>query len=81
MHRAERLAADRRLDTKKIAGVLSGKGCSAIAFDDNRALMEEIRLQVPLFDRAVLVFFTNGSFDGIQHETAAFFDNATIKEK
>jgi UDP-N-acetylmuramate: L-alanyl-gamma-D-glutamyl-meso-diaminopimelate ligase len=71
VHRAERIAADRRLNTKKIAGVFSERGCTAVAFDSNEALMDEIRVQAPLMDGVVMVFFTNGSFDGVQHKTAA----------
>lgn len=73
VHRAEKIAADRRLDTKKMASALSAKGCAALAFDSNEALMEEMRAQAPLTDGAALVFFTNGSFDGVQHKTAALF--------
>ncbi|MGK0309499.1 MAG: UDP-N-acetylmuramate: L-alanyl-gamma-D-glutamyl-meso-diaminopimelate ligase [Lentimonas sp.] len=76
VHRAEKIAADKRLDTKKIAKVLSDKGCTAMAFDSNEALMEEIRTQAPLMDGVVLVFFTNGSFDAVQHKTAALFSDA-----
>ena len=75
VHLAEKIAADKRLDTKKIAKVLSGRGHIAMAFDSNAALMEEMRVQVPLMDGVALVFFTNGSFDGVQHQTAALFNS------
>lgn len=71
VHRADRIAADERLDTKKIAKVLSERGCTAAAFDSNELLMAAMRVQAPLVDGAVLVFFTNGSFDGVQHKTVA----------
>ena len=75
VHRADRIAADKRLDTKKIAKVLSERGCAATAFDSNELLMEAMRAQAPLIDGAALVFFTNGSFDGVQHKTAALFND------
>ena len=75
VHRAERIAADRRLDTKKIAKVLSDKGRIATAFDSNEKLMEEMRAQVPSMNGVLLVFFTNGSFDGVQHRTAALLSD------
>ena len=71
VHRAEKIAADQRLDTKEIAKVLTSRGCTAMSFDSNVALMEELCAQVPLMEAVVLVFFTNGSFDGVQHQTAA----------
>ncbi len=75
VHRADRIAADKRLDTKKIAKVLSERGCTATAFDSNELFMEAMRVQAPLIDGAALVFFTNGSFDGVQHKTAALFND------
>ena len=73
VHRAGRVAADKRLDTQKMAKVLSGQGCATMAFESNAALLEVIREQAPMVDGAVFVFFTNGSFDGVQHKTAALF--------
>ena len=75
VHRADRIVADERLDTKKIAKVLSERGCTAVAFDSNELLMEAMQAQAPLIDGAVLVFFTNGSFDGVQHKTASLFSD------
>ena len=76
VHRAEKIATDQRLDTQKMASVLSGKGCAAMAFDSNESLMEELRIQAPMMDGAVLLFFTNGSFDGVQHKVVALFDRS-----
>ena len=76
VHRAEKIATDQRLDTQKMASVLSGKGCAAMAFDSNESLMEELRIQAPTMDGAVLLFFTNGSFDGVQHKVVALFDRS-----
>jgi len=75
VHRAERIAADRRLDTQKMVKVLSEKsGRTARAFESNQDLMVELQTLVPLLDKAVLLFFTNGSFDGVQHTTARLFE-------
>ena len=74
LHRAEKIAVDERLDTQKIAKVLSDRGRTAMSFDSNAALMEEMRVQAPQMERSVLVFFTNGSFDGVQHKTAALLN-------
>lgn len=73
VHRVEKIAAGKRLDTKKMAGILSEKGCVTTAFESNEALMEELQAQALLIEGAVLLFFTNGSFDGVQHKTAALF--------
>ncbi|MGB0184097.1 MAG: UDP-N-acetylmuramate:L-alanyl-gamma-D-glutamyl-meso-diaminopimelate ligase [Opitutales bacterium] len=66
VHRAERIAKADRLDTERMAADLSEKGIQAQAFSENEALLEALRQEIGE-QRAVVVFFTNGAFDGIQH--------------
>ncbi len=73
VHRADKIPADRRLNTQKIAHVLSEKGRNAIAFSSNEALMKELEGAASAIDKSVILFFTNGSFDGVQHKTAELF--------
>jgi hypothetical protein len=45
---------------------LSKKGIQAQAYSENKALLEALRQEI-VKQRAVVAFFTNGAFDGIQH--------------
>jgi UDP-N-acetylmuramate: L-alanyl-gamma-D-glutamyl-meso-diaminopimelate ligase len=67
VHRAEKIAADKRLDTAAIAADLVKKGRIAFAATDNARLLEELTGYASDLSRGpVLVcFFSNGSFDGI----------------
>ena len=67
VNRAEKLAAGDRFDTAAVVQLLDTQGIEAHAADTNAALLEELTLAT-LQDRAkprVVIFFSNGSFDGI----------------
>jgi hypothetical protein len=49
-----------------MAADLSKKGIQAQAYSENKALLEALRQEI-VKQRAVVAFFTNGAFDGIQH--------------
>jgi UDP-N-acetylmuramate: L-alanyl-gamma-D-glutamyl-meso-diaminopimelate ligase len=66
VHRSERIAKANRLDTERMAADLSKKGIQAQAYSENKALLEALRQEI-VKQRAVVAFFTNGAFDGIQH--------------
>jgi len=68
VHHAKRLAADKCLNTPKMVEELSSEGTRAMAFERNEALLETIKKQIPTSKETVFVFFTNGSFDGVQHK-------------
>ncbi|NBB79626.1 MAG: Mur ligase [Verrucomicrobia bacterium] len=76
VHRAERMAPEERLDTKAMAAALSAAGCPAEAFDENAGLLAHLRAQPasrdadPSSGGELIVFFTNGSFDGVPRELA-----------
>lgn len=70
VHRAERMQPAERLDTAKMAAELP----EAAAFESNQVLLEEIQLKVSEEAGGLIVFFTNGSFDGLPHAVAALFD-------
>jgi UDP-N-acetylmuramate: L-alanyl-gamma-D-glutamyl-meso-diaminopimelate ligase len=66
--RAEKLAADERFDTMAVVQQLGTQGVRhAHAFTDNQALLEKLSADVlsAAEGSRVVVFFTNGSFDGI----------------
>jgi len=61
VHRAERLKPEDRLDTDAIAAKLP----DASAFVTNEALLRELEGNLAKEEAGVVVFFTNGSFDGV----------------
>ena len=75
VNRAEKLAPNERFDAGAVAQQLSAQGSKAQAFETNAALLE--RLAAATLSAGgkprVVVFFTNGSFDGIigRYVTAA----------
>jgi UDP-N-acetylmuramate: L-alanyl-gamma-D-glutamyl-meso-diaminopimelate ligase len=67
VHRAEKIAPEKRLDTASIAAAIRARGGKAVATTDNEHLLGELtaltsdKQQGPL----LICFFSNGSFDGI----------------
>lgn len=70
VHRAEKLAASARLDTVAIVRDLAAKGGTAEAFDSNQALNERLMQWIGGESGGTVVFFSNGSFDGIPRALA-----------
>jgi UDP-N-acetylmuramate: L-alanyl-gamma-D-glutamyl-meso-diaminopimelate ligase len=73
VNRAEKLSAEERFDAEAVAQQLEAQGVEAHAPATNGALLETIsKATLPAGERArVVVFFTNGSFDGIIAKYAA----------
>lgn len=68
VNRADKLAPTERFDTEAVAQHVATHGGEAQAFSTNAALLEKLAvdtLPAPTDCRRVVVFFTNGSFDGI----------------
>ncbi|HTQ30011.1 MAG TPA: Mur ligase family protein [Opitutaceae bacterium] len=68
VNRAEKLEEGERFDGETVARQMAAEGVRAQAFTDNQALLQ--KLQTDTLSSAappvrVVVFFTNGSFDGI----------------
>jgi UDP-N-acetylmuramate: L-alanyl-gamma-D-glutamyl-meso-diaminopimelate ligase len=74
VNRADKLAADQRFDSAAVAEQLQTQGVSAHFRATNRELLAELSRHAldGASDRArVVVFFSNGSFDGITAQFAA----------
>jgi UDP-N-acetylmuramate: L-alanyl-gamma-D-glutamyl-meso-diaminopimelate ligase len=75
VNRVDKLTASERFDTEAVAQHLNTQGSQAHAFETNAALLESLsKATLPSSGRPrVVVFFTNGSFDGIigRYVTAA----------
>ncbi|HWZ94635.1 MAG TPA: Mur ligase family protein [Opitutaceae bacterium] len=67
VNRVEKLAADERFDTDAVVRQLGAKKVRAHAFADNQALLKTLSADAQASSERsrVVVFFTNGSFDGI----------------
>ncbi|HNX04331.1 MAG TPA: Mur ligase family protein [Opitutales bacterium] len=67
VHRAEKLAADKRLDTAAMAAALVASGREALAATDNAQILARLAAisEESAAKPALVVFFSNGSFDGI----------------
>jgi UDP-N-acetylmuramate: L-alanyl-gamma-D-glutamyl-meso-diaminopimelate ligase len=67
VNRAEKLSADERFDAEAVVRQLSAGGKRAHAFADNQALLAKLSSETLAASDLprVVVFFTNGSFDGI----------------
>jgi len=75
VNRVEKMTASERFDTEAVAQHLNTHGSEAHAFETNAALLEQLMTATlpPAGRPRVVVFFTNGSFDGIigRYVTAA----------
>jgi UDP-N-acetylmuramate: L-alanyl-gamma-D-glutamyl-meso-diaminopimelate ligase len=67
VNRADKLAASERFDAPGVAETLRARGLTAEAFSDNQALLSALTARTVGRNNKprVVVFFTNGSFDGI----------------
>ncbi|MGH7996984.1 MAG: UDP-N-acetylmuramate--L-alanine ligase [Opitutaceae bacterium] len=77
VNRAEKLCAEERFDAPDVAARLKAAGIDAEAFPGNAGLLDRLaaRTLPPAGVRRVVVFFSNGSFDGI---VARYTDAALI---
>ena len=65
---------EERLDTAVMANALIDKGCSAQHFPSNQAVLNQLKETIAQDPGGLIVFFTNGSFDGIQHSLCENFE-------
>jgi UDP-N-acetylmuramate: L-alanyl-gamma-D-glutamyl-meso-diaminopimelate ligase len=68
VHRADRMRPDERLNTAAMASELA----RARAFDSNESLLDQLQEDIANEEGGLIVFFTNGSFDGLPKRL--FFD-------
>jgi UDP-N-acetylmuramate: L-alanyl-gamma-D-glutamyl-meso-diaminopimelate ligase len=63
--RADRMKEDERLDTVGMVKQIKTVGKTAHAFDANEVLLKELEASVSGRSELVVIFFSNGSFDGV----------------
>ena len=71
VYRADRMRPEERLDTARMANALG----EAKAFADNQSLLETLKMCVSDEAHGLIVFLTNGSFDGLPSSLAASCSN------
>ncbi len=70
IHRPHLLQPNQRLNTQKLASSLNEAGVDTIAFSTNEELCTALQPEVQKRkQKTVIIFFTNGSFDGIIEKT------------
>ena len=72
VHRAEKIKESDRLNTLTMAQALKIKGRNAASFSSNQQLLDSLKDELNINSNGLLVFFTNGSFDNIQHEAVTY---------
>ena len=75
VHRAERMRPEERLDTTGMAAALNEMGGDALAFEKNSELQAHLFERLASAQRELVVFFTNGSFDGVPHSLVQSLKN------
>lgn len=70
VNRVESIRAENRFDPEAVIDALRMKGRQAFTADSNAALLDKLRAEIcdDGSKRRVVIFFTNGSFDGIIDE-------------
>lgn len=64
VHRAEKIPEEKRINTANMIQRIQGQGKSGHAFNTNQEL-EDFLKNYPFSGAALVVFFSNGSFDGV----------------
>ncbi|MBV33313.1 MAG: Mur ligase, partial [Porticoccaceae bacterium] len=72
VHRADTIKESNRLKPDAMAKALITKGRNAASFSSNQQLLDSLKDELDTNFNGLLVFFTNGSFDNIQHEAVTY---------
>ena len=76
IHRLHLLSKDRRLNTQQLKTDLEDRGTPTHVFDDNETLKTELQQLISTPHQPLLIlFFTNGSFDGVMQSAVSVAEN------
>lgn len=77
VHRIERIPENQRINTKGMVQLIEGQGKLAHSFSSNHELGEFLmdKMADHSGGKALVVFFSNGSFDGVIQQFVNFMDN------
>ncbi len=73
VHRAERMRPEVRLNPPAMIAQLQSQGRTAHAFATNAQLLDQLQADIERRPGGLVVFFSNGSFDGIQTKLLGSF--------
>ena len=65
VHRAEKIPEDKRIDPQAMIRRIENAGKTAFAFSENSEIADFLDSEVKDSTPTLLVFFSNGSFDGV----------------
>lgn len=75
VHRAERMRPEERLNTEAMVDALQTDTRSAYALTSNEALLQQLQSNIAASERGLVIFLSNGSFDGVQSRCAKALSN------
>ena len=76
VHRADKIPKAKRIDTQAMIQRIHGLGKKGKSFSDNKKLAEFLELNLPGEESVLVVFFSNGSFDGVIDRIFKFISNS-----
>jgi UDP-N-acetylmuramate: L-alanyl-gamma-D-glutamyl-meso-diaminopimelate ligase len=76
VHRADKIPKTKRIDTQAMIQRIHGLGKKGKSFSDNKKLAEFLELNLPGEESVLVVFFSNGSFDGVIDRIFKFISNS-----
>ena len=78
MNRINQIPPDQRFETNKVLAELNARGTKAQTAQSNQDLLGALQTQHPADSKQqVIVFFTNGSFDGIIEKFVVYAEAGT----
>jgi len=82
VHRAERIPENQRISPSQMVHSIEARGKQAMAFQSNKELGKFLanELVSNRLKNALVVFFSNGSFDGVIHEFTDFAKSYILSE-
>lgn len=78
VHRAEKIPEDKRIDPQAMIRRIENAGKTAFAFSENSEIADFLESEVKDSTPTLLVFFSNGSFDGVIDRVAQSLSVAKV---
>jgi UDP-N-acetylmuramate: L-alanyl-gamma-D-glutamyl-meso-diaminopimelate ligase len=75
VHRADKIPAAQRINTRAMIQRMQDAGKKGTAFSDNQKLAEFLESSLTTEEPVLVVFFSNGSFDGVMDRFSKFSEN------
>ena len=76
VHRADKIPITKRIDTQAMIQRIQALGKKGKSFSDNQELAEFLESKLPKGESFLVIFFSNGSFDGVIDRICSFITNS-----